>query len=55
MLGSRRTTVVEASQRALALAGLTIDDMDVVEINEAFAPVVRGWLDDHASRTGAHG
>jgi acetyl-CoA C-acetyltransferase len=31
---------VEASQRALALAGLTIDDMDVVEINEAFAAQV---------------
>jgi acetyl-CoA C-acetyltransferase len=31
---------VESSQRALALAGLTIDDMDVVEINEAFAAQV---------------
>ncbi len=31
---------VEASQRALANAGLTIDDMDVVEINEAFAAQV---------------
>jgi acetyl-CoA C-acetyltransferase len=28
---------VEASTRALALAGLTIDDIDLVEINEAFA------------------
>ena len=28
---------VEASRRALALAGMTIDDMDLVEINEAFA------------------
>ena len=31
---------VEASKRALASAGLTIDDMDVVEINEAFAAQV---------------
>ena len=31
---------VEASQRALALAGMTIDDMDLVEINEAFAAQV---------------
>lgn len=31
---------VEASRRALALAGLSIGDMDVVEINEAFAAQV---------------
>ena len=31
---------VEASKRALASAGLTIDDMDIVEINEAFAAQV---------------
>jgi acetyl-CoA C-acetyltransferase len=30
----------EASRRALALAGLSIDDMDLVEINEAFAAQV---------------
>jgi acetyl-CoA acetyltransferase len=28
---------VPASQKALAKAGLTIDDMDLIEINEAFA------------------
>jgi acetyl-CoA C-acetyltransferase len=28
---------VEASRRALALAGMTVDDIDLVEINEAFA------------------
>ena len=28
---------VEASRQALARAGLTIDDIDLVEINEAFA------------------
>jgi acetyl-CoA C-acetyltransferase len=31
---------VEASRRALAHAGMTIDDMDLVEINEAFAAQV---------------
>jgi acetyl-CoA C-acetyltransferase len=31
---------VEASRRALANAGMTIDDMDIVEINEAFAAQV---------------
>jgi len=31
---------VEASTRALALAGMTIDDIDLVEINEAFAAQV---------------
>jgi acetyl-CoA C-acetyltransferase len=31
---------VEASQRALALAGMTIQDIDLVEINEAFAAQV---------------
>ncbi|GAA3302889.1 acetyl-CoA C-acetyltransferase [Streptomyces cinereospinus] len=31
---------VEATRRALALAGLTIDDIDLVEINEAFAAQV---------------
>src|SRR6266545_2177022 len=31
---------VEASRRALALAGMTIDDVDLVEINEAFAAQV---------------
>jgi acetyl-CoA C-acetyltransferase len=31
---------VEATQRALAIAGMTIDDIDLVEINEAFAAQV---------------
>ena len=33
---------VEASRRALARAGLSIDDVDLVEINEAFASQVLG-------------
>jgi acetyl-CoA C-acetyltransferase len=31
---------IEASRKALALAGMTIDDVDLVEINEAFAAQV---------------
>lgn len=34
---------IAATQYALNKAGLTIDDIDVVEINEAFAPVVLAW------------
>jgi acetyl-CoA C-acetyltransferase len=35
---------IPATQHALAKVGLTIDDIDVVEINEAFAPVVLAWI-----------
>ncbi len=35
---------IPATRRALAKAGLTIDDIDLVEINEAFAPVVMAWM-----------
>ena len=35
---------VPASQKALARAGLTLGDMDVIEINEAFASQVLGCL-----------
>ena len=35
---------VAASKKALARAGLTINDMDVIEINEAFAAQVRSCL-----------
>ncbi len=37
---------VEASRQALARAGMTIDDMDLVEINEAFAVQVLASADD---------
>lgn len=37
---------VEASRRALALAGMTIEDVDLYEINEAFAVQVLGSADD---------
>ncbi|GAB4008844.1 acetyl-CoA C-acetyltransferase [Nocardioides ultimimeridianus] len=34
---------IAATQHALKKTGLSIDDIDVVEINEAFAPVVLAW------------
>ncbi|AEW97992.1 MULTISPECIES: acetyl-CoA C-acetyltransferase [Streptomycetaceae] len=38
------TAPIPATAHALKRAGLTIDDIDLVEINEAFAPVVLAWL-----------
>ncbi|MGA0153770.1 MAG: acetyl-CoA C-acyltransferase, partial [Ilumatobacteraceae bacterium] len=35
---------IPATKRALEKAKMTIDDIDLVEINEAFAPVVMAWL-----------
>jgi acetyl-CoA C-acetyltransferase len=35
---------IPATAHALKKTGLTIDDIDLVEINEAFAPVVLAWL-----------
>ncbi|MFI5839246.1 acetyl-CoA C-acetyltransferase [Catenuloplanes sp. NPDC051500] len=35
-----------ASRKALDRAGLTVDDLDLVEINEAFAAVVLHYIDD---------
>jgi acetyl-CoA C-acetyltransferase len=37
------TAPIPATQKALARAGLTIDDIDLFECNEAFAPVVLAW------------
>jgi acetyl-CoA C-acetyltransferase len=38
------TGPIPATQYALDKAGLTIEDIDTVEITEAFAPVVMAWL-----------
>lgn len=38
------TGPIEATKRALERAGLTIDDIDTYEVNEAFAPVPLAWL-----------
>ncbi|WP_395704656.1 acetyl-CoA C-acetyltransferase [Rhodococcus ruber] len=38
------SALIPATQHALAKTGLSIDDIDLVEINEAFAPVVLAWI-----------
>jgi acetyl-CoA acyltransferase len=38
------TAPIPATAKALAKAGLTIDDIGVYEVNEAFAPVPLAWL-----------
>ena len=43
------TGPIPATGKALARAGLTVDDIDVFEVNEAFAPVPIVW----AQETGA--
>ena len=35
---------IPATKRAFEKTGMSIDDIDLVEINEAFAPVVLAWL-----------
>ena len=56
------TAPIPATRRALERAGLTLEDIDVVEINEAFASVVLAWqrelqiqdewLDEHVNPNG---
>lgn len=40
------TAPIPATQKALARAGLGIDDIDAYEVNEAFAPVPLAWAHD---------
>ncbi|MBX6769101.1 MAG: acetyl-CoA C-acetyltransferase [Actinomadura rubrobrunea] len=40
------TGPIPATEKALARAGLKIDDIDVFEVNEAFAPVPMAWARD---------
>lgn len=40
------TGPVPATQKALDKAGLTVDDIDLFELNEAFAAVVLKWMKD---------
>ncbi|TDC03994.1 acetyl-CoA C-acetyltransferase [Nonomuraea longispora] len=40
------TAPIPATQRALKKAGMSIGDIDVVEINEAFAPVPLAWMQE---------
>jgi acetyl-CoA acetyltransferase family protein len=52
------TGVIPATRKALQRAGLTIDDMDAIEVNEAFAAVVMSWaqeIEPDMSRVNAQG
>lgn len=40
------TGPIEATRKALARAGLQIEDIDTYEVNEAFAPVPLAWLQE---------
>jgi len=40
------TAPIPATQRALKRAGMTVNDIDVAECNEAFAPVPMAWMKD---------
>jgi acetyl-CoA C-acetyltransferase/acetyl-CoA acyltransferase len=40
------TGPMPATEKVLARSGLTLDDIDHVEVNEAFAPVPLAWLKD---------
>lgn len=40
------TGPIPATRKALSKAGLQIDDIDLFECNEAFAPVVLAWMKD---------
>ena len=54
MLGAQ----IPATRKVLARAGLTLDDIDLVEINEAFASVVLAWqreFDPDMSRVNVNG
>ena len=41
------TGPIPATTKVLERGKLTLDDMDLVEINEAFAPVVLAWAQEH--------
>jgi acetyl-CoA acyltransferase len=50
--------VIPATERVLERTGLAIDDIDVAEVNEAFAPVVLAWLKETGAdpeRANVHG
>ncbi|RVT94758.1 acetyl-CoA C-acetyltransferase [Sphingomonas crocodyli] len=51
-------TPIAATQKALAKAGMSIDDIDLYEVNEAFAPVPMAWLKEigaDAAKLNIHG
>jgi acetyl-CoA acyltransferase len=40
------TAPIPATRKALSRSGLSIDDIGIYEVNEAFAPVPMAWLAD---------
>ncbi len=49
---------LEATRRALARSGMTLGDIDLYEVNEAFAPVPLAWareLEADPERLNVHG
>jgi acetyl-CoA acyltransferase len=46
------TAPIPATQKVLARSGLSIDDIGVYEVNEAFAPVPMAWLADLGADAG---
>ena len=46
------TGVIPATEKVLARAGLTLSDIDLFEVNEAFAPVVLAWARETGRRPG---
>jgi acetyl-CoA acyltransferase len=52
------TGPIPATRQVLAKAGLTLGDIDLFEVNEAFAPVVLAWkreLDPDMERVNVNG
>ena len=50
--GSHREGHLDIIEQALARAGLKVDDIDVFEVNEAFAPVLIAWSADTGASLG---
>ena len=49
---------IPATEKVMARSGLTLDDIDLFEVNEAFAPVVLAWQKEHGtdlSKTNVNG
>jgi acetyl-CoA acyltransferase len=44
---SMLTGPIPATTKALQRSGLSLEDIDTFEVNEAFAPVVLAWLKEH--------
>jgi acetyl-CoA acyltransferase len=47
------TGVIPATEKVLHRSGLTLADIDLFEVNEAFAPVVLAWAKDVFGEQGA--